>query len=52
MVSRGMNQTGKACMRNSWLVLHLRTPAGFYTYFASDAVSYGADPRNWAGLSR
>lgn len=51
MVSRGMNQTGKACMRNSWLVLHLRTPAGFYTYFASDAVSYGADPRNWAGLS-
>ncbi|EFN55571.1 hypothetical protein CHLNCDRAFT_134058 [Chlorella variabilis] len=24
---------------------------GFYTYFASDAVSYGADPRNWAGLS-
>ena len=27
-------------------------PAGFYTYFGSEAVSYGANPANWPTLSR
>ncbi len=33
---------------------HLRLfclPAGFYTYFASEAVSFGANPANWPELA-
>lgn len=32
--------------------LPLHVPAGFYTYFASEAVSYGANPSNWPELGR